>query len=325
MVHSPEQVVLHLPVAGPASRILAYAVDYLVIVLLQLALVFVLFATLFSMTSLVDSLRGPLEAAIQDVDTTNPDTVFLNAAFWLAFLLFLLIQLAAEWSYFVLFDMLGGGRSLGKLVAGLRVVRDGGLPITFRASAVRNLLRIVDYLPTSYLVGLTSMVVSPEGKRLGDMAAGTLVVRLDRPAPAPPILDEQDGSEAGFRFDRDQIARVGRKERALIRQTLRRIESLAEEQREAGAREGRGGPARTDRLRAGRGAPTSRLPASAASGVVAGALVTQVSRGCHSLPRGPAGTLHPDSRVLTFPAVGAIGFDGWSKADAACRGGHFPR
>ena len=232
MVHSPEQVVLHLPVAGPASRILAYAVDYLVIILLQLALVFVLFATLFSMTSLVDSLRGPLETAIQDVDTTNPDTVFLNAAFWLAFLTFLLIQLAAEWSYFVLFDMLGGGRSLGKLVAGLRVVRDGGLPITFRASAVRNLLRIVDYLPTSYLVGLTSMVVSPEGKRLGDMAAGTLVVRLDRPAPAPPILDEQDGSEAGFRFDRDQIARVGRKERALIRQTLRRIESLVEERRE---------------------------------------------------------------------------------------------
>jgi uncharacterized RDD family membrane protein YckC len=233
VVHSPEQVVLHLPVAGPASRILAYAVDYLVIVLLQLALVFVLFATLFSMTSLVDSLRGPLEAAIQDVDTTNPDTLFLNAAFWLAFLLFLLIQLAAEWSYFVLFEMSGGGRSLGKLVAGLRVVRDGGLPITFRASAVRNLLRIVDYLPTSYLVGLTSMVVSSEGKRLGDMAAGTLVVRLDRPAPAPPLLDDEDPSEAGFRFDRSQIAGIGRKERALIRQTLRRIDSLEKERREA--------------------------------------------------------------------------------------------
>jgi uncharacterized RDD family membrane protein YckC len=167
------------------------------------------------------------------VDTSDPDSIVLSTFFWLAFLLFLLIQLAAEWSYFVLFDMVSGGRSLGKLAAGLRVVRDGGLPITFRASAVRNLLRIVDYLPTSYLVGLISVVVSPEGKRLGDLAAGTLVVRLDRPLPAPPLLEEEDESSAEFRFDRSQIARIGRKERALIRQTLRRIESLADERREA--------------------------------------------------------------------------------------------
>jgi uncharacterized RDD family membrane protein YckC len=233
VVHSPEQVVLHLPVAGPASRILAYAIDYLVILLVQLAIFTLVILILSSMTNLVESLRGPVEAAIQGMDTTEPDTLFLNAAFWLAFLLLLLIQLAAEWSYFVFSEMASGGRSLGKRVAGLRVVRDGGLPITFRASAVRNLLRIVDYLPTSYLVGLTSIVVSPEGKRLGDMAAGTLVVRLDRPAPAPPILDEQDESEAGFRFGRDQIARIGRKERALVRQTLRRIESLDENRREA--------------------------------------------------------------------------------------------
>jgi uncharacterized RDD family membrane protein YckC len=228
VVHSPEQVVLHLPVAGPASRILAYAIDYLVIVLAQLAIFFLLFAILSSMTGLVESLRGPVERAIQDVDGTAPNSIF-SAVFWLAFLLFLLVQLAAEWSYFVLFEMLSGGRSLGKLVAGLRVVRDGGLPIAFRASAVR----IVDYLPTGYLVGLTSIVVSPEGKRLGDLAAGTLVVRLDRPAPAPPLLDDEDDSAADFRFDRSQIARIGSKERTLIRQTLRRIESLEDERREA--------------------------------------------------------------------------------------------
>jgi uncharacterized RDD family membrane protein YckC len=232
VVHSPEQVVLHLPVAGPASRILAYAIDYLVIVLAQLAIFFLLFAILSSMTGLVESLRGPVERAIQDVDGTAPNSIF-SAVFWLAFLLFLLVQLAAEWSYFVLFEMLSGGRSLGKWVAGLRVVRDGGLPIAFRASAVRNLLRIVDYLPTGYLVGLTSIVVSPEGKRLGDLAAGTLVVRLDRPAPAPPLLDDEDDSAADFRFDRSQIARIGSKERTLIRQTLRRIESLEDERREA--------------------------------------------------------------------------------------------
>jgi uncharacterized RDD family membrane protein YckC len=233
VVHSPEQVVLHLPVAGPASRILAYVIDYLLIILLQLAIFLLLFLTVSSMTTLVESLRGPLETAIEEVDTSDPNSVVLSAIFWLAFLVFLLVQLAAEWSYFVLFEMLSGGRSLGKMVARLRVVCDGGLAITFRASAVRNLLRIVDYLPTSYLVGLTSIVVSPEGKRLGDLAAGTLVVRLDRPAPAPPLEGESDESAADFRFDRSQIARIGRRERTLIRQTLRRIESLTEERREA--------------------------------------------------------------------------------------------
>jgi uncharacterized RDD family membrane protein YckC len=233
VVHSPEQVLLHLPVAGPTSRILAYAIDYLVIILVQLGIFFALVLSLSLTTDLVESLRGPVEQAVQEVDSSDPNSIFLNAFVWLAFLLFLVVQLAAEWSYFVVLEMLTGGRSLGKLVAGLRVVRDGGLPISFRDSAVRNLLRIVDYLPTGYLVGLTSIVVSPEGKRLGDLAAGTLVVRLDRPAPAPPLLDDEDESAADFRFDRAQIARIGRKERALIRQTLRRIESLDDEHREA--------------------------------------------------------------------------------------------
>ena len=59
------------------------------------------------------------------------------------------------------------------------------------------------------------------------------MVRLDRPAPALPLLEEEDESAADFRFDRAQIAHIGRRERALIRQTLRRIELLADDRREA--------------------------------------------------------------------------------------------
>lgn len=231
MVHSPEQVVLHLPVAGPASRILAYAIDYVAIVLIEIVLLFLLFAVLASFDAVLVWVRETVVAEIQGVDTSRPDSLLTSGFFWLALVVFLLVQLAAEWSYFVLFEMVSGGRSPGKILAGLRVVCDGGLPITLRASAVRNLLRIVDYLPTSYLTGLTSMLVSPEGKRLGDLAAGTLVVRLDRPAPAPPLLDDEDDATS-FRFERAQIARIGRKERTLIRQTLRRIEALDPERRE---------------------------------------------------------------------------------------------
>src|SRR5439155_10322840 len=103
--------------------------------------------------------------------------------------LFLVIQLVIEWGYFVFCEMTSGGRSLGKALVGLRVVRDGGFPISLRESLVRNLLRLVDVLPWYYTVGLVSIVLSRDGKRLGDLAAGTIVVRLDRPEPAPPLPD----------------------------------------------------------------------------------------------------------------------------------------
>jgi hypothetical protein len=92
---------------------------------------------------------------------------------------------------------------------------------------------VVDILPANYLVGLVAMVVSAEGKRLGDVAAGTVVVRMDRPAAALPLLDEGDAAAAGFRFDRSQVALLGRTERALLRQTLRRMETLPPDTTEA--------------------------------------------------------------------------------------------
>jgi hypothetical protein len=77
------------------------------------------------------------------------------------------------------------------------------------------------------------MVVSAEGKRLGDVAAGTVVVRMDRPAAALPLLDEGDATAAVFRFDRSQVSLLGRAERALLRQTLRRVETLPPETADA--------------------------------------------------------------------------------------------
>ena len=81
------------------------------------------------------------------------------------------------------------------------------------------------------------------------VGGGHAGVRLDRPTPAPPLLEDEDPPEAGFRFDRSQIGGIGRKERALIRQTLRRIESLEEERREA-AQDLHGPLQRLDFLRA---------------------------------------------------------------------------
>ena len=73
--------------------------------------------------------------------------------------------------------MLNGGRTPGKNALGIRVVGRNGEPIDFVTSAVRNMLRIIDFLPLFYLVGSIAIVATQHDQRLGDLAAGTLVVR----------------------------------------------------------------------------------------------------------------------------------------------------
>jgi uncharacterized RDD family membrane protein YckC len=194
VVRSPEQVALHFPIAGPTSRILAYAIDVCLIWLLEVALLVAIFLSTPLAGWAAESLRTAFEG-----DGSDPEAEL--AAFLTFFAFFVLVQLALEVTYFVLLEATTGGRSLGKRVLGLRVMRDGGLPIGLREALVRNLLRTADSLPANYVVGLVAMLLSREGKRLGDFAAGTVVVRLDRPAAAQPLAPEP-GDAAAFRFDR---------------------------------------------------------------------------------------------------------------------------
>lgn len=224
-VRSPEQVLLHFPVAGPTSRILAYGIDFFGIYLLVgLVFLFLFFATPFADWAARQFHAVPEETKRAAVHGGNESTALLYL-----FAVFVLVQIVIEWGYFVFWELSSGGRSPGKIALRLRVVRDGGSPITLREILLRNFLRAVDFLPANYLVGLITMVVSPEGKRLGDIAAGTVVVRMDRPAIAVPLVEEADDASGAFRFDRSQVAQLGRAERALLRQTLRRVEALPPE------------------------------------------------------------------------------------------------
>jgi len=218
---SPEQVALHLPLAGPSSRILAYAVDYALVFALELLLLLLLVLVLPIGEWGGDRLRE-LASDMQQEGPVGAQAILLFVA------LFILFQLVVEWAYFTFFELVMGGRSPGKRLLGLRVMCDGGMPITLRESLIRNLLRLVDVLPANYFVGLVSIVMSAQGKRLGDFAAGTIVVRLDR-IPRPEPLPEPADEGAAFRFDRSQVARLGAAEGQLVRQTLRRLESLPPE------------------------------------------------------------------------------------------------
>ena len=88
----------------------------------------------------------------------------------------------ASWvSYFVLLEWLWNGQTIGKRRAGLRVIGPDGEPARFTAVLIRNLLRVVDFLPGWYALGLVMMFLTPRSQRLGDLAAGTYVVRAPRP------------------------------------------------------------------------------------------------------------------------------------------------
>jgi uncharacterized RDD family membrane protein YckC len=102
-----------------------------------------------------------------------------------------ILLFGVSWWYMVLFEVLNQGRSPGKQWMGLRVVHDDGTPIGWSASLLRNLLRFVDLLPFGYFLGAISCLQHPSFKRLGDLAAGTLVIYREQPLTRPQLPDAQ--------------------------------------------------------------------------------------------------------------------------------------
>jgi uncharacterized RDD family membrane protein YckC len=104
---------------------------------------------------------------------------------------FLIFLFAVEWLYPVLFELLMGGQTPGKKVLGIAVVNDDLSPVTLGTSLVRNLLRTVDFLPLLYLGGVITMLSNRRFQRLGDLAAGTLVISSIKATPAATVVDVQ--------------------------------------------------------------------------------------------------------------------------------------
>ena len=102
-----------------------------------------------------------------------------------------LLLFVVSWWYMVLFEVLNQGRSPGKQWMGLRVVQDDGTPVGWSASLLRNLLRFVDMLPFGYFLGAISCLQHPTFKRLGDLAAGTLVIYREQSLTRPQLPDAQ--------------------------------------------------------------------------------------------------------------------------------------
>ncbi|MDQ2996354.1 MAG: RDD family protein [Chloroflexota bacterium] len=153
-IDTPENIEFAYDIAGIGSRFLAAMIDTLLIGIAEVMIILIV--------GLTSSALG-LRAA---------DSLLAALGGLLAF--------AILWGYYIVFELLWNGQSPGKRVIGLRVVREGGRPITFVGSAIRNLIRIVDFLPALYGIGVVVMFVDRRSRRLGDLAAGTLVVKERR-------------------------------------------------------------------------------------------------------------------------------------------------
>jgi len=227
LIRSPEQVTLELHLAGPMSRMLAFSLDYAVILVLEVILFVALLLLALSIGSL--GLQGAVQLWIEQLQASLAQGDFaVGPGLMLVLAVWIVVDFLLQWVYFVVCELWMQGRSPGKALIGLRVVREGGLPVTLRESLLRNLLRMVDMLPAQYLVGFVSMSFSKEVRRLGDFAAGTLVIREDRATPARPlgVAPEPGPGAPVFRFERDQLDALGPLELRLARQTLRRLDEL---------------------------------------------------------------------------------------------------
>lgn len=152
---TPEGVVLDIETAGLASRVLARALDLVIVVT---AAYVVLFAAAMASPSL-----------------------------WVLVIVVVIVLFLGVFVYPAVLEALWDGRTVGKAAVGLRVLADDGGPVRFRHTAIRSMLGIVDLLVTSGFAGIVAILLSARGQRMGDLAAGTIVVR-ERGVDKHPVL-----------------------------------------------------------------------------------------------------------------------------------------
>src|ERR1035438_2680344 len=152
-IDTPELVAIQMPLAGIGSRFIALLIDTMIWVAAILVL------------------------ALMSWVLVPGITAFSKLSAQWAVAIYVLVLFLLNWGYFTLFEAFWGGRTPGKRVARIRVIQQSGRPIGLFESMARNFIRYVDQIPFFYAVGGIAMFSTRQHQRLGDLAAGTLVVR----------------------------------------------------------------------------------------------------------------------------------------------------
>ena len=223
IIETPERVPLHFALASIGNRFLAVAIDhfiqYLAIILISLAVL--------SFAGLTSNLFG--------------EGLFQEMPKWTVAILIIII-FALFSGYFVFFEWLWNGQTPGKRLMKLRVIREDGRPITLWEALARNLLRIFDAVPgfvlPIYSIGLITIFMSNRDQRIGDMFAGTVVVR-ERTDEAPTFAETFSNRISDLAFHRVQkrtdfkanLASITESEIEVVEAFLRRRWDLTDRQR----------------------------------------------------------------------------------------------
>lgn len=177
-VRTPESIAFSYELAGLGSRFLALAIDVAI------------------QTLIVIGIFWAFAAGGAGYSVRNSAPVSSRAAVSIAIAIIVALLFLIYFGYFILFEAFWNGQTPGKRALHIRVVRDGGFPADFGSCAIRNLVRVGEVALGAYAVSAVVALLSPENKRLGDMAAGTIVVREDRAPSLAGLIEAQDRASA---------------------------------------------------------------------------------------------------------------------------------
>ena len=225
LIETPERVPLAFPLASIGNRFLAVAIDH-TLQYIAIAAVFIGFALIAGLG------RSPI-GVFESFEREMPNWVIAV----MIFVLFLLFT-----GYFALFEWLWDGQTPGKRLLKLRVIREDGRPITLWEAIARNLLRIFDTFPgffiPVYSIGLIAVFLSNRDQRIGDLFAGTVVIR-ERADEAPTFAEAFSNPIADAAYRRVQqrtafegdVMLLNDSEIEVVESFLRRRWDLSERQR----------------------------------------------------------------------------------------------
>lgn len=215
-IKTPEFVSIQFQLAGLGSRAAAYLLDGLILSVINILVVVVLLILLTG---------GASFTALDD----DISSIIFGIAIVGLFIL--------NWGYFVFMEFYFGGKTIGKRALGIRVIQDNGHSLTLLSSFIRNVMRIVDSLPASYLTGLLMIFFHPQHKRVGDLVAGTIVVherkakRLGKLTPVEKEIQSRGLSKHDLTIDEFSLSALNAQDWNLIRTYSTRLMQLPWEER----------------------------------------------------------------------------------------------
>ncbi|MEH7743678.1 RDD family protein [Neobacillus drentensis] len=214
-IKTPEFVSIQFQIAGLGSRSAAFIIDQLLLMAFNILSLIVLFFVLDGMSKM--------------------EFIFIGNSLPIAITIIALFLVNG--SYFFAYEFFSGGRTLGKKLMGIRVIQENGHSITLMSSFIRNLIRIIDSLPTAYFLGIIMIFFHSKHKRLGDLVAGTIVVherkakRKKKQSPLEIEIDSRGLSKDELMIDEWTLKSLGMKEWKLVKTYASRFLQIPLEER----------------------------------------------------------------------------------------------